>query len=352
LFSIEGEEDIEHLLHVILLRRYSFLYGNNPTTPVNVIEKAVDLHAIQVIASSGYQKCISHLWRGWLVQDEDDPSVFVDYKDKDNRNFLVHMDPDRMRSPRYQNTAQMLFSFIYLVLYTSVINTVNPAGTLDGAEIFLYLFTLGFVCDELMKFWKAGYHILGFWNALNGTLYSFLTVSLILRVIGLSHSEGHPDRERLALQSYNVLAFTAPLFWTRMLLYLDGFKFFGAMLVVLKVMMKESVIFFALLLIVNIGFLQAFIGLDLADDLVAGDVLFILESMMKAILQAPEFEGFENFGHPWGLILYYCFTFVVMVSTDDLIAARMQSNMWIDHSPQHLDRAVQLRVRGYLRQRR
>ena len=60
------------------------------------------------------------------------------------------------------------------------------------------------------------------------------------------------------------------MFWSRLLLYLDSFKFFGAMLVVLKVMMKESVIFFALLIIIIIGFLQAFIGLDLADDNVAG----------------------------------------------------------------------------------
>jgi hypothetical protein len=330
---------------VVLLRRYSFLSDNTPTTPVNVVEKAVDLHAIAVIGSSGYQKCISYLWRGWLVQDEDDPSVFVDYKDKDNCNFIVHMDPDRMRAPRYQNAAQMMFSFIYLILYTSVINTVNPAGTLDLAEIVLYLFTLGFVCDELMKLWKAGYRILGFWNALNGTLYSFLTVSLVLRIIGLSHSPDHPDRARFARQSYNLLAFTAPLFWSRMMLYLDGFKFFGAMLVVLKVMMKESVIFFALLLVVNIGFLQAFIGLDLADDLVAGDVLFILESMVKAILQAPEFEGFENFGHPWGLILYYCFTFVVMVSQSFCICHAHNVLTCQDHSAQYPHRSLQFSLR-------
>lgn len=305
---------MEYLLHTVLLQRYSFLSDKIPTTPINVVEKAVDLHAINVIGSSGYQKCISYLWRGWLVQDEDDPSIFVDYKDKDNRKFLVHMDPDRMRAPVYQNMAQMLFSFVYLILYTSVINTVNPEGTLDAAEIFLYLFTLGHVCDEFMKFWKAGPQILGFWNALNGTLYAFLTASLILRIVGLTHDADDVDRANFARQSYNVLAFTAPLFWMRMLLYLDGFKFFGAMLVVLKVMMKESAIFFALLFVVNIGFLQAFIGLDLADDLVAGDVFFILESMVKSILQAPEFDGFENFGHPWGLILYYCFTFVVMVS--------------------------------------
>src|SRR3978361_507189 len=62
------------------------------------------------------------------------------------------------------------------------------------------------------------------------------------------------------------IAFSAPMFWMRLLLYLDSIRFFGAMLVVLKVMMQESLIFFALLLVVVVGFLQAFIGMDNADD--------------------------------------------------------------------------------------
>ncbi|CAM1511018.1 Fc.00g085310.m01.CDS01 [Cosmosporella sp. VM-42] len=322
---IENEEDNDYLLHNVLLRRYSFIVDNVPTAPVNVIEKAVDLHAVRVIGSSGYQKCINYLWRGWLVQDENDPSVFVDYKDKANRNFLVHMDPDRMRAPRYQNAAQVLFSVIYLALYTAAINSVNPTGILDGAEVALYVFTAGYVADELVKFYKAGYRIFGFWNALNGTLYTFLTASLIVRIIGLSYSHDQGKHDYYNRLSYNMLSFIAPMFWARLLLYLDSFRFFGAMLVVVKVMMKESAIFFALLVILIIGFLQAFIGLDLTDDNVAGDVWFIIESMLKAIMQSPEFEGFENFGHPWGLILYYCFTFVVMIILLNILIALYNS---------------------------
>jgi hypothetical protein len=63
-----------------------------------------------------------------------------------------------------------------------------------------------------------------------------------------------------------MLAFSAPMFWMRLLFYLDSVRFFGAMLVVLKVMMKESLIFFALLIVIVIGFLQAFIGMDNADS--------------------------------------------------------------------------------------
>lgn len=322
---IETEEDTDHLLYEVLLRRYSYIANGAPTPPVNVIEKAVDLHAVRVIGSSGYQKCINYLWRGWLVQDENDPSVFVDYKDKDNPKFFAHMDPDRMRAPRNQNAAQMLLSLVYLVLYTAAINSVNPSGELDGAEVTLYLFTLGYICDETMKVYKAGYRILGFWNAFNAVLYSFLTVSLAFRIKGLTASEGSETREHYSKLSYNMLAFVAPMFWCRLMLYLDSFRFFGAMLVVLKVMMKESVIFFALLIVVIIGFLQAFIGLDLAEDNVANDVLFIVESMTKAIMQSPEFEGFEAFGPPWGIILYYCFTFVVMIILLNILIALYNS---------------------------
>ncbi|KAI9163809.1 Calcium channel YVC1 [Paramyrothecium foliicola] len=323
--SIEGEEDKEYLTHHVLLRRYSHLTDGVQTAPVNVIEKAVDLHAVRVIGSSGYQKCISHLWRGWLVQDEDDPSQFVEFKDKDNTNFLVHMDPDRMRAPMYQNAAQMLFSIIFLILYTMAINSVNPSGVFDGAEIALYVFTLGFICDELLKFYKAGYHILGFWNAFNGLLYIFLVVSFALRVVGLVHESHDHEKNHWRKLSYNFLAFVAPMFWGRLLLYLDSFRFFGAMLVVLKVMMKESVIFFALLIIIVVGFLQAFIGLDLTDDNVAGDALFIIESMLKALLGSPEFEGFEMFGPPFGIILYYCFTFVIMIILLNILIALYNS---------------------------
>ncbi|KAL7822605.1 calcium permeable channel [Trichoderma gracile] len=322
---IEEEEDTAYLLHSVLLRRYSYIANGTPTPPVNVIEKAVDLHAVRVIGSSGYQKCISYLWRGWLVQDEDDPAVFVDYNDKDNPNFLVHMDPDRMRSPRNQNLAQLLFSLVYLALFTIAINTVNATGVIDIAEGALYIFTLGYICDELLKVYKAGYHILGFWNALNGTLYAFLTASFIFRVVGLTFAEHTDGRVHYSTLGYNILAFTAPLFWCRLLLYLDSFRFFGAMLVVLKVMMKESVIFFALLIVIVIGFLQAFIGLDLTDDNVADDVWFIIESMARALLGSPEFDGFDGFGPPWGAILYYCFTFIVMVILLNILIALYNS---------------------------
>ncbi|KAF2742283.1 hypothetical protein M011DRAFT_412874 [Sporormia fimetaria CBS 119925] len=321
---IEAEEDMDYLLGDVLLKRYSILVNGEPTVPTNVIERAVDLHALTVIGSSGYQKCISYLWRGWLVQDDDDPSRFVGYENKSNTNYWAHVDPDRMRVPMYQNAVQIAMSVIYLSLYTGAINTINPSGDLDLVEGLLYIFTLGFVCDEISKFWKVGRYYIGFWNVFNSTLYALLTISFVLRMIALGHGLGSEKRGHFNQESYNFLAFTAPMFWLRLLLYLDTFRFFGAMLVVLKVMMRESLIFFALLFVVMVGFLQAFVGLDLADARLESSA-FVIKAMLNAVMQSPEFDGFDQFERPFGLVLYYIFTFVVMVILLNILIALYNS---------------------------
>ncbi|KAH0340861.1 hypothetical protein KCU74_g85, partial [Aureobasidium melanogenum] len=321
---IESEEDAGFLLQSILLKRYSIVIDGEETAPNNVIEKAVDLHALRVIGSSGYQKCITYLWRGWLVQDEDDPTRFIDYKLKTSTSYWDHLDPDRMRAPLYQNALQVFISLLYLGFYTGAINTINPTGDLDVIEGLLYIFTLGFVCDELAKFWKVGKYYFGFWNTFNNTLYALLTVSFVTRMIALGHRIGTEDRNKFNELSYNFLAFSAPMFWCRLLLYFDTFRFFGTMLVVLKVMMKESLIFFALLFFVSIGFLQAFIGLDQEDGKLDA-TNFVVQAMINAVMGSPEFDGFDNFAPPFGLILYYIFTFIVIVLLLNILVALYNS---------------------------
>ncbi|KAG8627226.1 hypothetical protein KVT40_004709 [Elsinoe batatas] len=322
---IEAEEDIGYLFQEILLKRYSIVVDGEDTAAMNVVEKAVDLHALRVIGSSGYQKCNDYLWRGWLVQDDEDPSRFVEYKEKASTDYWVHFDPDRMRVPLYQNALQILISLAYLGLYTGAISTINQDGDLDVVEGILYIFTAGFLLDELAKFWKVGYWHLSFWTAFNLTLYALLTTSFITRMIGLGFAPDTDKRIKYNTLSYNFLAFSAPMFWGRLLLYLDTFRFFGAMLVVLKVMMRESLIFFALLIVVLIGFAQAFIGMDQADDNDVTAASFVFQSLINAIMGSPEFDGFDRFAPPFGLILYYIYNFIIAVILLNILIALFNS---------------------------
>lgn len=321
---IEDEEDEEFLLEELLLKRYSIITRGRETKPANAIERAVDLHALRVIGSSGYQKCISYLWKGWLVQDENAPGSYIDYKNKTKLDFSSHFNPDRMRTPQYQSAVQIGMSFIYLTLYTISINTINSTGDLDVIEGILYIFTAGFMFDELAKLYKVGRYYVGFWNVFNSTLYALLLVSFITRMIALSHSTDDSKRTEFNILSYNFLAFSAPFFWMRILLYLDNLRFFGAMLVILKTMMRESLIFFLLLLVISVGFLQAFIGLNQVQG-ASGVSKNIVRAMTHALLQSPEFDGFDDFSPPFGLILYYIYTFVLTVILLNILIALYNS---------------------------
>ena len=229
-----------------------------------------------------------------------------------------------MRVPQYQNALQIIISLIYLGLYTGAINTINPDGDLDIVEGLLYLFTLGFILDECGKFYKVGRYYIGFWNIFNSTLYSLLLVSFVLRMVAFGHPYGSHERQDLNTISYDFLAFSAPMFWMRLLLYLDTYRFFGAMLVVLKVMMKESAIFFALLIIVLVGFLQGFIGFDQTDQAIT-QVGFVVQQMLNTIMGDPAFDVWSNFAPPFGLILYYIYNFVIIVILLNVLIALYNS---------------------------
>lgn len=323
---IEDEEDQNYLLNEVLLQRFSVYKNGEETEPANVVERAVDLHALVVVGSSGYQKAIKYLWHGWIVQDDKDAGKFIEYKHRHQPYYWLHFDADRMRTPLYQNGLQIFFTALYLVLFTQCINTVNEDGDLDVVEGILYVMTLGYICDEISKFWKVGRYYFGFWNAFNNVLYALLTTSFVIRMIALTQSPDSHNEQRRELNKlgYHFFAFSAPMFWMRMLLYLDVFRFFGAMLVVLKVMMRESLIFFALLIVVCIGFLQAFIGLNQTEGN-ASITSFVVENMIKAVLTSPEFEGFDDYAHPFGLILYYIFSFIVMTILLNILIALYNS---------------------------
>jgi hypothetical protein len=66
------------------------------------------------------------------------------------------------------------------------------------------------------------------------------------------------------------------------------------MIIVISRMMRESLIFFALLIVILLGFLQAFVGLDQVDQQL-DSVKFVTIQMINAIMTSPDFDNFDNY---------------------------------------------------------
>lgn len=321
---IDRELDAKYLFLSLLCHRYSINLNDVDADPENVLELAVDMHSTIIISSGGYQRCIKWLWRGWIVQSSQDPSEYVLFMGIPNTTFSSHFDPDRIKTPLYQNILEIIFSFLYLFVFTIIVNTDTMKHRLSIWEWTYYLATIGFSLDEVTKFSHIGVNYLQFSNAFNDCMYATVLFSMVIRLCGISTA--NPDKNvNFNIMSYRILSMAAPFMWARMLLFLDVYQFVGTMIIIIKKMMKESIIFFVLLAFILIGFLQAFLGLDQADgkrDLTK----FIIQCLLRTVLSGPDFDSISRFAYPYGSILYYSFTFiVVLILLNVLIALYSQA---------------------------
>lgn len=316
---IDGTRNDELLFLGMLCHRYTIALNGVDAHPVSALELAVDMHSTIVMGSSGYQRCIRWLWRGWIIQSSIDPHSYVLYKGVNSLSIRSHFDPARVRTPLYQNILEVGFSFIYLVLYTIILNT-NQEETkpLDVFEVLFYLFTVGLILDEAIKLYHIGFNYIRFWNVFNDLMYAILLVAIGFRLVSL-HNVGHL-RDRYDEMSFRILSCAAPFMWSRLLLFLDAQKFVGAMIVVLKVMMKESLIFFVMLGVVILGFLQGFLGLD-ASDGKSEATRRILVSLVKSVIGEASFDDVALLVPPYALIMYYIYSFLLLVILMNILIA-------------------------------
>ena len=311
------KNNLHYLFNHILLRRYSIYEVDNESTLMNAVELATDQHCTIVIGSSGYQRCLSWLWDGWIIQSPENPNKFIADEIVAHNSYLDHFTPQRIKTPKYQNFLQILFSVIFLFLYSSILKEKLFVDNNESSnvEIIFILFTLGYIIDEITKFCYIGLAYFQFWTCLNGVLYILVTISLIFRFVGLFSS--HKNYGTVA---YRLMACAGPLVWSRLLLYLESQKFIGITLVVMKHMMRESIIFFFLLILFLVGFLQGFIGLDLSDGEL--DVTnLVINNLLATIIGSGEFSLFENFASPYASILFYCYSFIISVILLNILIA-------------------------------
>ncbi|ANZ76173.1 BA75_03088T0 [Komagataella pastoris] len=315
---IEQQQDERYLFIAMLTRRFTINLNSEDSYPQNVLELSVDMHSTMIISSSGYQRCVTWIWRGWIIQSRENPLSYVLYDGVSDTRFLSHFNPDRIRTPQYQNILEILFSIVYLILYTFIVNT-EASASIDFFEFCFYIFTLGYVVDEIVKVYHIGSNYIQFWNAFNDTMYALLSVSVMFRIMAVR--AGSPvNMNKFDTISYRLLSCAAPFMWTRLLLFLDVNKFVGTMIVVIKVMMKESAIFFFLLTVILVGFLQGFLGLDQADGR-RDATTKILSVLVHTVIGGPDFQSFNKFAPPYAQILYYIFTFFITVILLNILIA-------------------------------
>ncbi|GMF51230.1 unnamed protein product [[Candida] boidinii] len=315
---IENEKDDKYLFISMLCHRIIINLHDSDASPQSALELAVDMHSTIVISCSGFQRCIKWLWRGWIVQSQADPSDYVLYKGLSSPNFIDHFNPERIKTPMYQNALEIFFSIVYLLIYTYIVNTETTVN-LNFMEITFMIFTFGLIYDEFVKFYHIGINYLQFWNSFNDTMFCIIVTSFVFRFLSLETS--NPDkRDEFQTISFRVLSLAAPFMWNRLLLYLDVYEFVGAMIVVLKTMIKESAYFFVLLAFIIIGFSQAFIGVDQADG--ERDVTqFLITVLFRTVLGGANFNAMERFAAPYGSILYYSYTFIVTLCLLNILIA-------------------------------
>ncbi|OBA24480.1 hypothetical protein METBIDRAFT_77267 [Metschnikowia bicuspidata var. bicuspidata NRRL YB-4993] len=316
---IEEARDDEFLFLAMLCHRYLMHVCEKDSSPVSALELAVDMHSTIVIGSSGYQRCIKWLWRGWIVQSSEDPQSYVLYRGVSSSRIWIHFNPERIKTPAYQNKLEIIVSFLYLTLYTFILNT-NQVETspVNIAEGIFYVFTLGAILDELTKLYHVGLNYIGFWNVFNDTMYGIISVAIAFRFVSLSN-HGRV-RDHYDEMSFRILSCAAPLMWSRLLLYLDAQQFVGAMLVVIKTMMKESILFFVLFAVVILGFLQGFLGLD-ASDGKSEATKKILASLINAVIGEAGLKDVLDLVPPYASVLYYIYSFVLTVILMNILIA-------------------------------
>jgi len=98
-----------------------------------------------------------------------------------------------------------------------------------------------------------------------------------------------------------VLACVAPLIWMRLITVVDGFKYIGTMQICVSRMLQESTIFFILLSVIGVGFLQGMYALDAADGNTEHGIL-VIHTLIQALLSAPDFNKPAT---TFALIMFY-----------------------------------------------
>ncbi|GAA5930927.1 uncharacterized protein JCM15063_002498 [Sporobolomyces koalae] len=308
----------------ILSARFTVIERDgDESLPLSALETALDQHAIFFLSSNEAQRCVFALWKGLLVQNNDDSGniEYQLYKDpEDAAGFSSCYNANRIGVPRYQFYFRIWLWLIFIAAYTVAIQTPDRGFGIE--DVVLYVQLLGYVVEDLVKIYKIGWWAcIGFWQIVNYMIYALSIVAFAYRCADWG-TDSTERSDQFRMLSFQFLSCASPLVWAKVLTIFDLYQFFGTLQIVTWRMLKESAVFFVLLGLFGIGFGQALMGLDVADEK-RDSTETVIHTLIQALLGSPNFDEYDrgSSSYPFGMILYYVWsTTCIVILLNVLIA--------------------------------
>lgn len=308
----------------ILSARFTVIESDgDESLPLSALECALDQHAIFFLSSNEAQRCVFALWKGLLVQNCDDSGnvEYTIYKHADGSpSFFSAYNADRVAVPRYQFYFRIWLWLVFIAAYTVAIQTPDRGFGIE--DVVLYIQLLGYIVEDLVKMYKIGwYACIGFWQIINYMIYALSIVAFAYRCADWGTSSQEKS-DKFRMLSFQFLSCAAPLVWAKVLTIFDLLQFFGTLQIVTWRMLKESAVFFVLLGLFGIGFGQALMGLDVADEK-RDSTETVIHTLIQALLGSPNFDEYDRgaSSYPFGMILYYIWSTVCIIILLNILIA-------------------------------
>ncbi|KAL1735896.1 hypothetical protein EV714DRAFT_267440 [Schizophyllum commune] len=305
-------------IRVVMSTRFKHLESDGDESDMSsALELAIDTNCTIFLSSSEAQDVIMALWRGELVQqnNEQHDIDYVPYSETREATFWGHFHASRLSVPRFQNMFRIFIWLFFLLAYSQAVREPleklhSESMPLDEWEVVLYVFAVSFCLEDLQRFFKllrfATWRAFTFWNVVAIITDALLVTALALRIMSLT-LEGD-KMVAVRVRTFQSVRLRSPRM--KLITVFDGYKYIGTMQICVARMLQESGIFFALLSVLALGFAQGLYAVDAADGQVE-DPSTVVNVLVQALLQSPNYEIFEH--SPASLWLYYLWNVVTAV---------------------------------------
>lgn len=241
--------------------------------------------AREFISSDAVQSVMAGIWSGrimyWKTIEATAKKTIHLYNPRSPVDWY-----SRLRVPRYRSFFMMINYSILMTLFYVLLFRRHHDGNAGTIEIFLHVWFVGFVLDEVNQAREAGsfgQYIADFW-----AFFDLCIVAIFIMFAGLRLAGLILDNEYYTSLSFDVLSLEAVLLVPRLFSFLFIFPYFGTLLPCLRDLSMEFFKFLVIIVIIYVGFLTTFSFL--------GRQTFTFEKMSWLLIRVffgSSFAGFD-----------------------------------------------------------